>query len=90
MANLNSLENMQHQSSFSTVNINFYQMLVAANDGASDKPGFGNRLISAVSNGGSWLLEVLVGLMNIWPLIIAGALFFYYLKRKVLVTPKSK
>jgi hypothetical protein len=85
-----SLQSLQHQSSFSTVNINFYQLLDAAGGGGSDKPGFGSRLLSAVSNGGSWLLDVLVGLMNIWPLIIAGGLFFFYLKRKVLVPSKRK
>ena len=85
-----SLQSLQHQSSFSTVNINFYQLLDASDGGASEKPGFGSRLLSAVLNGGSWLLDVLVGLMNIWPLIIAGGLFFFYLKRKVLVPSKRR
>ena len=86
------LESLQHQSAYSTVNINFYQLLDAAslNEDAVKMPGFGSRILSAAANGGSWVVDLFVGLVSIWPLLLAGALVIYFIRKKAWQTATIK
>lgn len=81
------IEYLSHSSSFSTINLTFYQILNAtAKD--TDKPSFSTKLGAAFKNGWSWVGEVFVGIVSIWPLLLmifAG--FIIYKKTK---TPKVK
>ncbi len=76
------LESLQHQSAYSTININFFQWV----NGEAPKPdgefSFGSRLVNALENGARWLMELTIGLLSIWPLLIASILFYMYIRRK--------
>ena len=86
------LESLQHQSAYSTVNINFYQLLDVApvDEDAVKTPGFGSRILSAAANGGSWIADLFVGLVSIWPLLLAGALAIYFIRKKAWQTATIK
>ncbi len=81
------IEYLSHSSSFSTINLTFYQILnVTAKD--TDKPSFSTKLGAAFRNGWNWIGEVFVGIVSIWPLLLmifAG--FIIYKKTK---TPTVK
>ena len=69
-----------HASSYSTISLTYYQVL---NSSAKDKgdPSFGTKLSSEFKTGGNWLLDLFVGLVSIWPLLIAGALIVLLFRR---------
>jgi len=81
------IEYLSHSSSFSTIHLTFYQILNAtAKD--TDKPTFSTKLGAAFKNGWSWIGEVFVGIVSIWPLLLMiFAAFIIYKKTK---TPKVK
>jgi hypothetical protein len=81
------IEYMSHSSSFSTINLTFYQ-IVNASAVDQGKITFSTKLGNAFKNGWSWIGEVFVGIVSIWPLLLmifAG--FIIYKKTK---TPKVK
>lgn len=63
------IEYLSHSSSFSTINLTFYQIL---NESFVDteKTSFAKKLSAAFSNGWDWVGEVFVGIISIWPLLI--------------------
>ena len=81
------IEYLSHSSSFSTIHLTFYQILNAtARD--TDKPSFSTKLGAAFKNGWSWIGEVFVGIVSIWPLLLMiFAAFIIYKKTR---TPKVK
>jgi hypothetical protein len=64
--------------SFSIVSLNFYQSntiykeRIANDDPSAYKMPFGNRLLMALSNGWYLFVELIIGLANLWVLILAG------------------
>ena len=81
------IEYMNHSSSFSTINLTFYQ-IVNASAVDPEKITFSTKLGNAFKNGWSWIGEVFVGIVSVWPLLLmifAG--FVIYKKTK---TPKVK
>ncbi|MET0571650.1 MAG: DUF4349 domain-containing protein [Pedobacter agri] len=76
---------------YSTITLNFYQdntikTMTVANDNVYDyKPGFANRLWLSITNGWTIFKEIILGIANLWMLIIVGlALFFiirYFVKK---------
>ena len=63
------IEYLSHSSSFSTINLTFYQVLNAtAKD--TNNPSFSTKLGAAFKNGWSWIGEVFVGIVSIWPLLL--------------------
>jgi ABC-type amino acid transport system permease subunit len=70
------VEFLSHQSSFSTINLTFFQPL-AGYKPADDSPGFLTRLSNAFKTGSAWIADLFVGLISIWPLLllIAGLYF---------------
>jgi hypothetical protein len=74
---------LDHASVFSTIHLTYYQVL---NPTAKDKGdhSFGTRLSSAFRTGWSWIGEVLVGLVAVWPLfLLAFIALVIYRKMKV-------
>jgi uncharacterized lipoprotein NlpE involved in copper resistance len=63
------IEYLGHSSVFSTINLTYYQVL---NSSAKDNesPSFGTKLSSAFKIGWSWIGELFVGLVSIWPLFL--------------------
>src|SRR5260221_9669905 len=72
------VEYLNHSSSFSTINLTFYQILnPSAKD--TDNPSFGTKLSFAFKTGWSWVGDLFVRLVSIWPLLflIFAAIIFY-------------
>ena len=82
-----SIEYLSHSSSFSTINLTFYQIL---NETAvdKDKPSFSTKLSKAFKDGWSWIQDLFVVLVTIWPLFLAA--FGVYLIFKRTRKPKIK
>ena len=81
------MEYLQHSSSFSTIHLTFYQVLNgAAID--NDKPTFSTRITNAFRFGWNWIGELSIGIVSIWPLLLAvfGIIIFYKRSNK----PKPK
>ena len=82
------MEYLQHSSSFSTIHLTFYKVLNgAAID--SDKPTFSTRITNAFRFGWNWIGELSIGIVSIWPLLLAvvGIIIFY--KRANRSKPKQ-
>lgn len=82
------MEYLQHSASFSTIHLTYYQVLnVAAID--ADKPSFSTRITGAFRFGWNWIGELSVGIVSIWPLLLAvfGIMVFY--KRANKSKPKQ-
>jgi hypothetical protein len=72
------IEYLGHASTFSTINITYYQVLnVSAKN--VDKPTFGTEVANAFSVGWFWIKSLFVGIVTLWPLLflIAGAVIMY-------------
>jgi hypothetical protein len=72
---------MGHSAAFSTINLRFYQLL----DGApaeDPSPTFFKKLKDAVGEGWNWCSSLMLGLVSIWPLLLAAALGWYGLRRR--------
>jgi hypothetical protein len=79
---------LTHSSAYSTINLTFYEILNATAKN-NDKPSFASRMSNAFSSGWSWVGELFVGLISIWPLLllVTGLIFFF--KRNKIVKPKT-
>ena len=76
------IEYLGHSSSYSTINLTYYQVL---NSSAKDnsKPSFGTKIIDAFKTGLGWIADLFIGLVSIWPLFLLGfALVIVYKKIK--------
>jgi hypothetical protein len=72
-----------HSSAYSTINLKYYQYLngITAKEA---EPTFLSKMGNAFKAGGSVILNIVIGAVSIWPLILAAAfLIFYFKKRKV-------
>ena len=67
---------LSQQVSLSTLQLSFYEILpYTYEDG--QRPGFGNRILSALSNGWSGLQLLVLGLITIWPLYVVVLLVVF-------------
>src|SRR5687767_3930072 len=81
------IEYLGHSSSFSTINLTFYQVLnPSAKD--TDQPSFGTKLSNAFRTGWSWVGELFVGIVSIWPLLLMIFIAFIIYRRTRI--PKAK
>ena len=76
------IQYMGHAAAYSTINLTYYQILNAtvSEDGV-EKKNFGIKLGAAFKTGGSWIVELFIGLVSIWPLFLVGAIIFLLVKR---------
>jgi len=82
------MEYLQHSSSFSTIHLTFYQVLNgAAID--SDKPNFSSRITNAFRFGWNWIGELSIGIVSIWPLLLAVVGIIILYKRSNRAKPKQ-
>lgn len=73
---------LSHQSSYSTINLTFFQPL-AGYTPADDTPSFFTRMSQAFKTGASWIADLFVWLISVWPmLIIIIGLYFGWKKIK--------
>ncbi len=72
-------QRIDEAANYSVVSLNFYQSntiykeRIANDDPSAYKMPFGNRLLTALSNGWYLFVELILGLANLWVLILAGA-----------------
>ena len=74
------IEYMSHSSSFSTINLTFYQVL---NEAAviNDKPSFAAKIGNAFKSDWQWVGELSVAIVSIWPLLLLFFAVFVFYKR---------
>lgn len=78
---------LSHQSSYSTINLTFFQPL-AGYTPADDSPSFLTRISQAFKTGASWITDLFVWLISVWPmLIIITGLYFGWKKIKHSAKP---
>ena len=71
---------LTHQTAYSTINLSFYQPMEGYKP-TDEAPSFFTRLTNAFKTGGSWIAELFVGLVSIWPLVlVAFAIYFGWKK----------
>jgi len=76
------VEFLSHQSSYSTINLTFFQPL-AGYKPTDDTPTFLKRVSNAFKTGAAWIADLFVGLIAVWPLlIIIIGLYFGWKKIK--------
>jgi hypothetical protein len=63
------VEFLSHQSSFSTINLTFFQPL-AGYKPIDETPSFLTRVSGAFKTGASWIADLFVGLIGVWPLLL--------------------
>ena len=81
------IEYLNHSSSFSTINLTFYQVLNASAID-SEKPSFSTKLSTAFRSGWSWVTDLFIGIVSIWPLLMM--IFAGFIIYKRIKTPKAK
>jgi hypothetical protein len=82
------IEYLGHSSTFSTINLTYYQILnSSAKD--TDNPSFGTKLSSAFKTGWSWIGDLFVGLVSIWPLFLLIFIAVIAYKKTKLQKPKQ-
>ncbi len=60
---------LSHQSAFSTINLTFYQPMSGYKP-SDETPSFFTRLSNAFKSGASWVADLFVTLISIWPLLL--------------------
>ncbi len=78
---------LDDQVNFSTLAVHLSEPLAVK---AYAKPGFGKRIAQAFNNGIGGLLSFIVGLVNIWPLLVAIVLSLVLLKRPIIKKISTK
>ena len=80
------VQSLSRQALFSTINLTFYQP-VAGYAAPDENPSFLTRVGYAFKAGGTWIADLFVGLISIWPLLLAGfgAYFIWRKTRPVKV-----
>ena len=71
---------LSHQAAFSTITLTFYQPM----DGfkpTDSAPSFLTRITASFKTGMSWMADLLVGLISIWPLLLAIFVIYFGWKK---------
>lgn len=81
------IEYLGHSSSFSTINLTFYQIL---NPAVADpaKLSFSTKFSAAFKEGWNWIQEIFIVVVSVWPLLLA--VFGTYLVYRRARKPKIK
>ena len=81
---------LSHQSSFSTINLTFFQPVIGFKP-TEPNPSFLTRAAASFKYGGNWIAEFLLALVAIWPLllIIFGAFVIYKKVKPFKIKPQK-
>lgn len=63
------IEYLGHSAAFSTINLTYFQVLNSSAK-SDDKPSFGTKVADAFKTGWGWIVDLFVGLVSIWPLLV--------------------
>jgi hypothetical protein len=71
---------LQHASAYSTINLYYYQYINSS--GAENKtPDFLTKLTSAFSTGTTFLSNLVLFIISIWPLLLGAVAFWIFIKK---------
>jgi len=76
----NRVNYLQHASAYSTVNLSYYQY-INGSTGDEENPDFFTKLTRAFSTGSSFVANLVLFLISIWPLMLGGIVSWIYLKK---------
>ena len=71
---------LNHQSVMSTILLTFYQPLEGFKP-AGANPTFISRITDAFKSGGRWVMDILIGLVTLWPLFLLIPLVVFLFKK---------
>jgi len=79
---------LNHAAALSTIQLTYFQVL---NPTAVDKgePSFGTRLIQSLKDGASWVGELMIIVMSLWPLWMAGLIAWVFFRKYRLTKTKA-
>ncbi len=81
------IQYLGHSSVFSTINLTYYQILnLSAKN--TDSPSLGTKLSGAFKTGWTWVGDLFVALVSIWPLFLLAFTAFGIYKRTKMQKPK--
>lgn len=63
------IQYLGHSASYSTINLTYFEVLNSSAK-TDDNPSFGTKFMNAFKTGGSGVMDLLVGLVTIWPLFL--------------------
>jgi len=78
-----------HAASYSTINLNFYEVLDPSAKN-TEEPSFLRKLNEAFKEGWHWLSSALVGLVGLWPLLLAVLAVVIWWKKRPRNYAKDK
>jgi hypothetical protein len=82
------IQYLGHSSTFSTIHLAYYQILnLSAKD--ISNPSFGTKLSNAFKTGWSWIGDLFIGLVSVWPLFLLIFTGIIIYKRTRLQKPKQ-
>jgi len=72
---------LSHAATYSTINLNFYQVLdpTVKNDA---EPTFLRKIGDAFKDGWNWISLLVIGMVNLWPLLLTIMLVVMWLRRR--------
>ncbi len=80
------VEYLSHQSSFSTINLTFYEPLAGYKAPSTIEPSFLTKVANAFKMGATWIADLFVALISIWPILVTVIAGIFFIKR--LRSPK--
>ena len=84
------IEYLSHSATFSTINLTYFQILDASAKN-TDEVSYGSKVWQSFKNGWSWMGDVLIGIISIWPLFLFGFIcWIAYKKWQTVRTQKSR
>ncbi|MEM1325578.1 MAG: DUF4349 domain-containing protein [Bacteroidota bacterium] len=77
------LQYLKNQVSYSTINLKLYQEVPYVDEPNVVKEAFGSQLIRSLKNGWELILNITLGLVTIWPILLILGLLIFGLRRVV-------
>ncbi len=77
------MEYISHQAVYSTINLQYFQILDASKI-HDNSPSFFIQLTEAVKGGASLIGNIIITIAYLWPIIVVGLILFLILRRKGL------
>jgi hypothetical protein len=71
---------LTHASAYSTIQLTFFQVLKPGTPDVQ-QPSFGNRVLDSLKNGLMWIGELLLLILNLWPLALLGIIAYWGFKK---------
>lgn len=82
------IEYLGHSSALSTINLTYYQVLNSSAGNNDATPSVGTKIANAFKTGWSWIVDLFVGLISIWPVCLLVFILVIIYKRTRPVKPK--